>query len=105
MYAVSSPEPSGESHSNSAGNCIRVFSSGPHWWNGPRAHDDEVSPAPAISPGNPGSKPNASSIHAAPTSPPRTPHAPRYPARGSPPPGGVGGVATPSTSPTPAPPP
>src|SRR5215475_8844653 len=64
MYAVSSPEPSGESHSNSAGNCIRVFSAGPHWWNGPRAHDEEVSPAAAISPGNPGSKPNASSIHA-----------------------------------------
>ena len=73
MYAVSSPEPSGESHSNSAGNCIRVFSSGPHWWNGPRAHDDEVSPAPAISPGNPGSKPNASSIQADPTSAPSTP--------------------------------
>ena len=64
MYAVSSPDPSGESHSNSAGNCIRVLSSGPHWWNGPRAHDDDVSPADAISPGKPGSCPNASSIHA-----------------------------------------
>ena len=50
-----------------------MFSSGPHWWNGPRAHDDEVSPAPAISPGNPGSNPNASSIHADPTSAPSTP--------------------------------
>src|SRR6185437_4580683 len=64
MYAVSSPDPSGESHSNSAGNCISVLTAGPHWWNGPRAHDEEVSPACAISPGNPGSNPNASSIHA-----------------------------------------
>src|SRR6516164_2280718 len=72
MYAVSSPLPSGESHSNSAGNCIRLLSAGPHWWNGPRAHDDDVSPACAISPGNPGSKPNASSIHAEPGSPPST---------------------------------
>src|SRR5215472_16515102 len=64
MYAVSRPDPSGESHSNSAGNCIRVLSSGPHWWNGPRAHEDEVSPAAAIGPGNPGSWPKESTIQA-----------------------------------------
>src|SRR5579859_4752804 len=73
MYAVSRPEPSGESHSNSAGNCMLVFSAGPHWWNGPRAQDEEESPAAAISPGNPGSNPNASSIHADAGRPPRTP--------------------------------
>ena len=37
---------------------------GPHWWNGPLAHDDSVIPAAAISPGKAGSSPNASSIHA-----------------------------------------
>ena len=70
---MSSPAPSGDSHSNSAGNCISVLTSGPHWWNGPRAHDDEVSPAPAISPGNPGSNPNASSIQADSGEAPSTP--------------------------------
>ena len=76
MYAVSSPRPSGESHSNSLGNCIRPVAAlgpaGPHWWNGPRAHADEVSPAAAISPGYPGSCPNTSSIHADRGSPPNT---------------------------------
>ena len=53
-----------------------MFSVGPHWWNGPRAHDEEVSPAAAISPGNPGSNPNASSIHADARRPP--PSTPRW---------------------------
>src|ERR1700758_2017496 len=73
MYAGSRPEPSGESHSNSAGNCISVLTAGPHWWNGPRAHDEEVSPACAISPGDPGSNPKASRIHADAGSAPRIP--------------------------------
>ena len=55
MYAVSSPAPSGEIHSNSVPNCIRrsppSAPDGPHWWNGPRAHAEEVSPAAAIRPG------------------------------------------------------
>ena len=50
-----------------------MFSAGPHWWNGPRAHDEELSPAAAMSPGNPGSNPNASSIHADAGSAPSTP--------------------------------
>jgi len=58
-------------------NCIRRLPppsapAGPHWWNGPRAHDDEVSPAAAIRPGYPGSCPNTSSIHADRGSPPNT---------------------------------
>ncbi len=76
MYAVSSPCPSGEIHSNSVLNCIRrsppSAPDGPHWWNGPRAHAEEVRPAAAISPGYPGSCPNASSIHALRGSPPNT---------------------------------
>ena len=45
---------------------------GPHWWNGPRAQDDEVSPASAMMPGNWGSCPNTSSCQAVCGSPPRT---------------------------------
>ena len=60
------PLPLGEIHSNSLGNCMTGaspvppvgLSIGPHWWNGPRAHDDAVSPASAQSPGNCGSCPN-----------------------------------------------
>jgi hypothetical protein len=55
MYAVSRPPPSGEIHSNSVLNCIRrsppSAPDGPHWWKGPRAHAEEVSPAAAIRPG------------------------------------------------------
>src|ERR1700744_6099996 len=68
MYEVSSPAPSGTSHSNSLANCIRRLPpsvpDGPYWWNGPRAQAEEVAPAAAISPGNPGACPNASSIQA-----------------------------------------
>ncbi len=76
MYEVSRPRPSGDIHSNSLSNCIRRFPpsvpDGPHWWNGPRAHEDDVIPAAAISPGYPGSCPNASSIQPVRGSPPRT---------------------------------
>ena len=73
---MSRPRPSGEIHSNSVANCIRPMPpsapAGPHWWNGPRAHAEELSPAAAIRPGYPGSNPNASSIHADLGSPPNT---------------------------------
>jgi hypothetical protein len=49
-----------------------VFSIGPHWWNGPRAHELVVSPASAANPGNAGSCPNASSCQAVSGRPPNT---------------------------------
>ncbi len=82
MYAVSSPRPEGAIQSNSAGNCMRFGSRGsspktdsvgPHWWNGPRAHELEVTPASAISPGNCGSCPKASSCQAVSGDAPMTP--------------------------------
>ncbi len=56
----------------SPGGSAGVRCIGPHWWNGPRAHDDAVSPAPAHSPGNCGSCPKASSCQAVSGDPPST---------------------------------
>src|SRR6516165_8167962 len=77
MFAVSSPWPPGGIPPEPLPDFIPRLPppsapDGPHWWNGPRAHAEEVSPAAAIRPGYPGSCPNTSSIHADLGSPPNT---------------------------------